>query len=130
MYHDFRAGAKIFQGNRARSLAASSPTRGTSRLFLPRRFPNTVVVPMCSKASRSDSQIRCYDISRPLAEPRIPHGLRDVAVPATPTDAVGLVEKIMAIACRSLRILIDGDDDRLDVQKTIALPRCHAADLC
>jgi hypothetical protein len=67
-------------------------------------------------------------MSRPLAEPRIPHGPRDVAVPATPTDAVGFVEKIVAIAGRSLRVLIDGDDDRLDVQKAIALPRCHAAD--
>jgi hypothetical protein len=63
-----------------------------------------------------------------MAEPRIPQRLRDVAVPATPTDAVGFVEKIMAIARCSLSVLIDGDDDRLDVQKAVALPRCHAAD--
>jgi hypothetical protein len=34
----------------------------------------------------------------------------------------------MAIACRSFGVLIDGDDDRLDVQETVALPRGHAAD--
>src|SRR5262245_25540668 len=34
----------------------------------------------------------------------------------------------MAIACRSLGVLIDGDDDRMDVQGAVALPRCHAAD--
>jgi hypothetical protein len=46
----------------------------------------------------------------------------DVILPAT-TNAVGLVEKVIAVAERFRGVLIDGNGDRLDVLVALSLAR-------
>ena len=62
----------------------------------------------------------------PLAPANVRSNLWNVAL-LYATQALRLVEKEIAVAGRRLRILVDGDDDRLDVLIAPAFTRGHAA---